>query len=95
MKPRTLRIKNSNKKILIDQKDYISCCKINWKLNKKGYVKAGDGIGLLHRFILRDKLKRNPFLTVHHRNGNKLDNRRGNLQILTIEEHVRTHQEAA
>ena len=47
-----------------------------------------------HRFImeqhLKRKLKRNE--VVHHINGDKLDNRIENLQIMTLSEHSRFHQ---
>lgn len=56
--------------------------------NKKGNVKE-------HRFIVEQhlgrKLKQNEI--VHHINGNKKDNRIGNLQVMTRSEHSKLHRE--
>lgn len=93
---RTIPLINSTRVAIVDEKDYYHLIQFEWKLNKKGYAKAGGGIGLMHRYILRDKLRRNPKLTVHHRNNrngcsNKLDNRRGQMEVLTEEEHKLRH----
>jgi hypothetical protein len=86
-----IRLQNSNKVVIVDEKDFAKCIQIKWRLNHKGYAKAGNGIGLMHRFILNGKLDKNPEFTVHHRNSNKLDNRRGNMMVLSVEEHIVKH----
>lgn len=46
-----------------------------------------------HRYIARknNKNKLDDSLVVHHRDGNKLNNKPSNLQILTPQEHYRIH----
>jgi hypothetical protein len=89
MAHRIIHLDNSDKVVLIDEKDFYKCVRINWRINRRGYAKAGDGIGLMHRFILNGKLERDESLTVHHKNHNKLDNRRSNLQVVDCIEHLR------
>jgi hypothetical protein len=84
-----VHLENSDKVVLIDEKDFNICARIKWRINRHGYAKAGSGVGLMHRFILNGKLEKDKSLTVHHRNHNKLDNRRSNLQVVDCAEHLR------
>lgn len=53
-----------------------------------------DGYVLEHRKILWDQgVLVDPSLHVHHRNGDKQDNRVENLQVLTVADHTRLHWE--
>lgn len=71
-----------------------------WKggqyINSQGYkmirIKTNNYIRE-HRYIMEQFLKRSLERTevVHHKNGNKIDNRIENLQILTRKEHLRLH----
>ena len=74
---------------LVDKEDYekLELGKYVWRLNHKGYAKS-RGAGMLHRFIIGAPKD----MEVHHINGNKLDNRRKNLQLVTREEHVEIHK---
>lgn len=73
----------------------------NWKggryVTKVGYItiKVDRKNVLEHRHIMEQHLGRklDRFEHVHHRNGNKADNRLENLKLMSIEEHNRMHTE--
>lgn len=85
-----LRLTNSKKIVILDRFGYEKCKGYEWRLNYKGYAKSGNGVGLMHRFILG--LKKNDGKTVHHKDKHKLNNRRDNLQVLTEHEHKEIHK---
>lgn len=62
-----------------------------WNLDPQGYAytTTGDGRVALHRYVLGLRVGE-PFV-VHHRNAEKLDCRRANLQLLTREGHAIAH----
>lgn len=67
--------------------------KYEW-LRKPAHPRARNGYVPKHRFIMEQVLKR--FLRddefVHHNDGNPLNNRFYNLQIVTANEHARIHK---
>ncbi len=75
---------------MLDKADYEKCKDLKWRMNHRGYA-WNKKVGLMHRFILRDKLSVAKDLTVHHKKG-KLDNRRRFLQVLTEEAHKKLHE---
>jgi len=92
-KPQVFKIPMTNCKkrfAMLDKVDYEKCKKFKWRINHRGYAWSWK-VGLMHRFILRDKLSENKDLTVHHKRG-KLNNRRKYLQVLTEEEHKKLHE---
>ena len=72
---------------MFDTEDYEKVCSKNWHLNRNGYACNGKGTPM-HRAILKtndmDKV-------IHHINGNKLDNRKVNLAVMTRKEHTLLH----
>lgn len=81
-----------NFEILIDNDDAEQCKSCTWYVNKydrtaeKDYYYIVNGKGLLlHRFIMNAPKE----LVVDHKDGNKLDNRKQNLQICTVKENSR------
>ena len=82
--------------VLIDDCDRELIGEFEWKINQAGYAYCNKQIAYrksksipMHRLIA---MKNNPLgLHVHHLNGNKLDNRRGNLLILKNGDHRRIH----
>ena len=76
-------------KVLIDEIDFYKCSNRGWYINKKGYVYTvikGKTMQL-HRYILNleDFDGEN---TVDHFDGNKLNNRRSNLNIISNRDNV-------
>jgi hypothetical protein len=61
----------------------------------KGYLRFKNTNKPVHRWIMEKELRRklNDYEVVHHRDGNKINNRPSNLIVCTPEEHNRMHQE--
>lgn len=62
-------------------------------IDENGYRRFSDSDKLVSRWMVEKKLSRrlDPDEEVHHRDRNKLNNRPGNLEALTPEEHNREH----
>lgn len=62
-------------------------------VGKNGYKRYSDSGILVHRHVARQKLGGDIWegFDVHHRNGNKLDNRRSNLQVMHESDHKSYH----
>lgn len=81
--------------MLLDDEDVDKCKEKHWNINKYNHLMKRDyfyavamGGILLHRYIM-DTPKG---LVTDHRDGNKLDNRKQNLQICTVKENSRKSQ---
>lgn len=72
---------------LFDTEDLSKVDGMNWHLNKHGYACNGDGIPM-HRVILEELCKDQ---VVHHKDENKLNNRRENLVVMSRKEHTLLH----
>jgi len=82
--------------VLYDEEDADYLEAANWQLSK-GYAKTRITVGpkdrrvfYMHRLIMRAP----DGMHVHHINGNRLDNRRANLQLLTAMAHKNEHVRA-
>lgn len=72
-------------RVLFDIEDIELIKSFGWKINKDGYVYCSKC--LLHRLIKGFPSKKH----VHHKNSNKLDNRRCNLSVLSPGTHHKIH----
>jgi len=81
---------------IIDPEDYAYLSRYTWRLRKshsklyvvrRQVIKGKRSIVFLHRQLLSASADEE----VHHRNGNTLDNRKMNLQLLTAFEHHQIH----
>lgn len=71
--------------VLFDMDDINLIKSFKWRVNKRGYVYCS--YGMLHRLIMGSPEGKH----IHHKNLNKLDNRKQNLQVLSHREHSRIH----
>lgn len=74
---------------LVDTEDFKRVSRIRWSHHTKGYAFAtinGKSV-MLHNFILRRPASR--FIVVDHKNRDRLDNRKANLEVKTQAENVR------
>jgi hypothetical protein len=77
-----IRLRNSDQQAIVDPEDYVKIYKDNWRLDKRCGVPVHSSIRpalRLDRFILK---LRDPHQWVVHRNGNKLDCRKANLEVV-------------
>jgi hypothetical protein len=77
---------------VVDPEDYDRLIIFKWFVKRSGgrfyacrkfIIKHKEQIVFMHREIMQPE----PWLIVHHRNWNSLDNRKSNLQIVTQREH--------
>jgi hypothetical protein len=86
---RKIKLSNSDKVVIIDNRDFKKVSKFTWALTSHGYARRGVWVKIngqwkqqklyLHRLIMRPKKG----LEVDHKNRNKLDCRRSNMRIVT------------
>lgn len=77
--------------VLVDEQDRDRVSRLTWRVDKSGYVRTlihihgrRSVVQYLHRFIVEAAVGD----VVDHINGNKLDNRRANLRIVTHAENM-------
>lgn len=88
---KTIKAKRGEE-IIVDDDVFEHMSTYNWTVNNRGYATAGEkGYHscpiMMHRKMMEPI---EPGLEVHHKNGNKLDNRAENLQLLTRRDHRAT-----
>jgi hypothetical protein len=74
----------NNVATMIDTEDYNAVKDMCWSVHSSGYAAAKANTVLMHRVLVEGEV-------VHHINGNRMDNRRANLEGMTREEHQRLH----
>jgi len=89
-----IELGNTEDVAIVDDADYSALVNHNWYLEHTGYVctsaktKSGKwGYVSMHRMLLGFPEGKQ----VHHKNGNKLDNQRENLEVTTLAEHTSHH----
>jgi len=62
-------------------------------VDEKGYKRYVNSNKLVHRHVAKKKLGNTIFdgYVVHHKDGNKLNNKRSNLQVMKRSSHSRLH----
>jgi len=71
--------------VLVDDDDFQTLNSFRWKKHRQGYAATEF---LMHRYIMHPM---EPGHEVHHINGNKLDNRKENLQVIQSKKHRQLH----
>jgi hypothetical protein len=63
------------------------------EVDERGYRRFVNSGHYVHRWVMEKELKRKLLRNeiVHHKNGNKLDNRPENLEVMTRKEHYKIH----
>lgn len=86
MKTYMMKLSNSPNFLILDQPNYDEFKGRRLTLAKNGYAvfRRNKKLHLLHRYVMGE-----PKGTIHHINGNKLDNRKENLEVFGSEnEHI-------
>ena len=72
---------------LVDEEDYVFLNQVKWSASyhrrTKRWVASNSKLTLLHRYLLGIT---DPLVVVKHKNGNTLDNRRENLEVISKRE---------
>ena len=81
---------------LVSPEDFERVSAFRWRLGRNGYVYRRNGRDdgaptLLHRFVTNPP----PSHEVHHANHDRMDNRRGNLEVTTASAHQAQHHAEA
>lgn len=74
---------------LVDEDDYEMLSQSRWYLSNKGYAYRSDSRVPRSDFMHRVIMDAPKGMHVDHISGDKLDNRRGNLQVISCSEHHR------
>jgi hypothetical protein len=82
---------------MVDDDDNRAWKGFKWGQNSQGYICADFRLkgGKIQRFYLHRLIaKPGPWQQVHHKNRCRWDNRRENLECLSIEEHLKRHPDS-
>ena len=85
--------------ILLDDWDWLRLCRYKWRVKNDGrnhkYVARTERKNGEHRTIYmhREIMNTSKGMECHHKEGNAFDNRKGMLENLTKEEHMRKDRE--
>lgn len=82
---KSIKLINSDLETIVDDDDFPFFSRLPLEVHR-GY--AAFNRCYIHRLICPSKIKG---LHVHHKNKNKLDNRKENLELLTEKEHKKVH----
>lgn len=75
---------NIETQVIVDDEDYITLRRMSWNLNRDGYaISTIEGhLQRMHSYLMKSE----PQQIVDHNNGNRIDNRKSNLRIVTVQQ---------
>jgi len=95
--PRLIKVRNKNLEVLVDEEDYEYLNQFKWHLHSGGYVNRNQKYKVKPQktYMHREIMGLPEGKSIDHINGNKLDNRKSNLRIVTKSQNMRNQKKSS